>query len=73
MANLTDSGAAFCHRMTELEFDIFPSLTEKKKGLLDQGLNSFAKLAFAASNQPGQIDETKFGKLVTTCFPCAWT
>lgn len=63
MANLTDSGAAFCHRMTELEFD-----NSQQKGLLDQGLNSFAKLAFAASNQPGQIDETKFGKLVTTCF-----
>lgn len=68
MANLTDSEAAFCHRMTELEND-----NSQQKGLLDQGLNSFAKLAFAASNQPGQIDETKFGKLVTTCFPCAWT
>ncbi|CAK9032738.1 Pullulanase 1 [Durusdinium trenchii] len=61
--NFVEVEAAFCHRMTELEND-----NSQQKGLLDQGLNSFAKLAFAASNQPGQIDETKFGKLVTTCF-----
>lgn len=66
MAGLIDSEAAFTHRLLELRF------TEaEREALKKQDLVTFAALAFAASVQPGQIDETKFAALVQACFGSA--
>ena len=63
MASLIDSTAAFNHRLQELRFS-----ANESEALRKQDISTFGELAFAASSQPGQIDDNMFADLVKTCF-----